>query len=314
MCSPESKTISTIQFFIPDDIPDKKLFGYEQQIFAGLGIGKTVADGQFRSVLIFGYPGTGKSTFPIFLAKHLNQVYNLRFHLAVLRCRQVLDEMIINEIPLDVLHRNLASISRKMDSVNVILCIDEIDQVDYSFNNSLMGEPTLHERAQVVIGQWVLENLRKRRKGTVVFGVSDRPHSVEPAILSSFDTIIYFEPTDSKTVEEIIRQYLNIDHYKEVASELSLFLEKHRMRPISAEIVAACKYVNENVKKNLNDLDDKEILEIFITYFCPCSANMLVKDYEREYIPLIYKSRYHTIPYWINVKDQKTLNRTENNP
>jgi len=296
--------ISAIEWYAPDTIPERMFVGYEEQQKAGIAIGNLVEGGEFKSVLVFGYSGTGKSAFPVFLTKRLNGDYDTKFSLALLRCQKILDEIVLRNHPLRALQRDLIDLSKKIQGRKAVLCLDEIDCVNYSINNSLIGESTIYELANVTLGHWIVDSLRHREKGILIFGVSDYPKSLETAIASNFDIQIYFEPTDLRIVEEIIRRYLQIDRSMQIASKLIQRLLDKKMNPISSEIVAACEYVKQKFPGDLNILTDQKILGVLMTYFCPCSATKRVNSYIREYSSLIHKSRDHTLPYLLSIYDK----------
>jgi SpoVK/Ycf46/Vps4 family AAA+-type ATPase len=280
-------------FYKSDALPEKNLFGYEKQMRAGKALGLFVAKGGFKTVLAFGYAGTGKSAFPLALARELNSNFRLNFNFARIQCSRIAME---TQSAYEV-DTGLSRLAEKIEhNLPAIVAMDEIDV--------LTPSPKLSNPSALVLLRWVISLIDRQPGNVLIFGISNAPQCLDKNLSRRLCVPLYFDVTSADTVAEIIKHYFGPDRYKKIASELTSQLEALDLNPISAEIIQSC-FELKRAGKNLAELSDEEAVSTIRRNLTPCSSGRLIKQYKDENKSLIEFSEKYAIPYWSQTLEEK---------
>lgn len=280
-------------FFSSEALPEKDIFGYDEQIKAGLGMGLEAAKGKSGRVLIFGYPGTGKSAFPFTLARRLNADFDKRFSLTYISCESfyVLSEM-------ENLKKDLDQLAEKVcQNRPAIFSIDETDALTV---------PIYKARSTLrILSQWLLDFMDHCRDQILLFGIANHPEKMDNSFLRRFQVRLYFEPTDSGVIRRILKRYLNIDNDERVTRVLLKKFEEYDLRLMSSDLIDACEEIRTSVG-SLKGLPVQEVVKTLQYHISPCNCAHYIDDYEKQNRNLINFSRDYILPYWKVIYDRMT--------
>lgn len=279
------KTIDHIgQFYSHDHLPDKTLFGYEEQMKAGLALGLTVARGAYKTALVFGYPGTGKGAFPLVLAVELNKRLRNKFSFFKIHCERVLIEL---RAPQE-LSQTLSHLSGKIEQNRpIIVAFDELETVSYTKRRLSLSS--------IVLYKWLVSFITQHIGEVLVIGITSYPQEVDKALAARFCVPLYFDVTSPKMITEIIKYHLGAPRYETIAEILTDQLRPLGLSPISSEIINACSELKE---LDFETLSDDEIVNSIRRNLTPHSSIESIKKYRNDNARLIELSEKYSIPHW----------------
>lgn len=269
--------------FKSNSVPKKILFGYEDQMKAGLALGSFVAEGNFKSALVFGYPGTGKEAFPLALTNELNK---RRYHFSFLKihCERVLKDL---GNPEEVEKRLLQWNKGIAENTPIVVALDELECLSFE---------KIHDSfASLILYSWILSLLGNQSGGVFVIGIADCPQKIDKSLVAKFGVALYFDITSEDTVSRIISYYLDVPRPKVIASMLIAQLNLFKVSPLSSEIIIACSHL-ENM--DLSNLSDESVVGLIRRNLTPSASIESIVKYRLENEALIEISEDYTIPYW----------------
>ncbi len=285
-------------FYTSDSLPPKSLFGYEKQMRAGLALGSTVAKGDFKTVLVFGYPGTGKGAFPLALARELNKYVQDKFSLLKIHCDRILVEL---RTPKEV-YQTLSYLYKKIERNRpAIVALDELEALSY--RTKRMNVPA------VVLFKWVTSLITEHLKKVMIIGISSYPQEIDKILARRFCVPLYFEATSVETIREVMKYYLGESRYKAAVSKLIEQLTPLKLNPTSSEIIHACSVLK---KLDIATMSDDEIVYSIRRSLTPSASTESIKEYRSENKMLREFSARYAIPYWSKLfeKERKELSAT----
>ena len=261
--------------------------GYENQLKVGIAMGSKVSRGESIVTLVFGYPGTGKSSYPFVLARFLNAKCNKRISCCYVRCDRFAYETLVNPQMIAQLQQ---AYEWAKSNTPVIWIFDEVD--------SLVPRRYLvpHMRP------WFLDFLDRVEidEGFLVIGITNNPENLDDAVRRRImRSPIYFEPTPPDVLKRIIRAYLDTERCNEIYERLSNELNKLNLRVLAGSLVRACSYV----RKACQDIAQMTVDQIVEELMCHIGAESKtwVDDYEHRLRAFIRLSQQYVIPRWLGV-------------
>ncbi|MCW4030526.1 MAG: AAA family ATPase [Candidatus Bathyarchaeota archaeon] len=272
-----------------DQIPDKPLFGYSEQMQVGLALGTEVARGSFKSVFVFGYQGIGKKAYPIALANELNKRLNLRFSYLGIHCEKFLLEIRTANQAKEILEKAQELIAQNKP---IIVAIDEIH---YLSRENVRLNPvfsTLHI--------WLTLLLKRSLPKVMVMGITERPSLVDKSVVEGFSVPLYFDITSRKMISQIIKSYLKNKKGQVVATELLGQLDDLSIMPVSADVIRALSALKGETFENLSEDDTVKAIRSYLEQYVSKDA---VEEYTKANHELIHLSRNYTIPYYAKLKE-----------
>lgn len=260
--------------------------GYESQLDVGRALFcKLICDqitGRKKDykILIFGYPGVGKGTYPYALMKLLTEDRRIQEFLkkAQKQKADLKSKLCLVHVPyLDMsnqyrqpvlLSDKLKALEKDINtSVPCIVVLDELDA--FAPQYAKLVSATMHV--------WTHRFLDKKDRGIIVLGIVNYPVHLYSAIKDKFHQLLYFEPLKQKTVVKIL-DHFGIPYSKEVAVELCL------ERGVTArQLLVGIENIIENEDgdpNNLSKLEPEDITDFLLSYITVTKEE--IEDYEGQ--------------------------------
>jgi len=136
----------------------------------------------------------------------------------------------------------------------------------------------------------------------LLMGITNHPTCIELSVKRNFAVPLYFEPTPLDVIKMIIQEELGskIEKIGEIAEKYIDSFRRLKMRPMGAEVTAACRISKES-HPNLNTLPSCDIVTILKgnTPVTPTEAE--IKALEKQNENLIDLSEKNVMPHWLNL-------------
>jgi AAA+ superfamily predicted ATPase len=284
--------ISKLAKFTPNKQINERFFaGYERQMRACKALCIDAASGQCHKVLLFGFPGVGKSEFPNALAYRLNHEHNQTFSLLYIKCHRFAS-IVANE---QEIRKHLKEFTDSITRYSpLILAFDEFDEISRS--RKKVGSST-H------LSSWTLNFLTNgvetSKKGMVIFGIVNYPDEIEVAIRDRFQYTIYFDLPDQQTIEGIL-SLENIPRSKEIAERLLDIMARDRRVLTGRGLIYACRSLKRlngmGELDTLRNMNVEEVCEKILIHATPIDYQDIT-DYKSRYNTLIEHSE-KVVKYW----------------
>lgn len=272
--------------FISPEQPIRNHFfiNYTQQLQAGLmmGIDAALNKEEYR-VLLFGYPGSGKSEYPYELLNYLRKL-GFKYVLMYIRCNRITSRY-DNPSEIKSWLRQHTEEIKKYDFK--MLIFDEFD----SISPRRFFLPSQRE-----LSLWTmsfLANGTKVGKKTLIFGITNFPLDVDEAVRDRLQYYLFFDFPDKEVITSIL-SYFEIPQPKEVAKNISSLLVQEQYGVTGRGLVFACKKI-----KKLDTLENKtpeEIADLILNHVQPVPKKDIDKYYKQNSIFIKYAHR--NINYW----------------
>lgn len=295
-----------------DEIKRMFFAGYETQVKAGLGVLCQILQDLIEKaypnykILVFGMPGTGKSSYPKALMKALyenretdgfraklkmsNQVIDSKFSLFQVKCLGLLttytDLMSLKKV-LSLLEQDV------VENTPAIVVFDELD----AFSPEKRGQSEY-------LSYWTMNFVKKQFPGLAIFGIVNYPDKLDLAVYRKFEHLFYFDLPDENTVTEILRNS-GIPDCQAIARKLCI-------DPVDAgELLSGCKaavkFKGGGIPANLGNIDPEDLAD-FIGYHLKMPWQK-VRDYKMDYDYYIKKAFKH-MELWEERRNILTAKRT----
>jgi len=304
---PETEISSLISedagvFYPPDSIPERDLIGYEKQMDAGLSLGLNVCEGGFKSVLLFGSPGTGKGIFPQALAFYLNKKHSCNFSFLKLHCERLLVDLIVS----NNLEKFFLTVTRLIEKHRpIMIVLDELETLNYRHNT--MNSSTYF------FNNWIISLLSKHPENVMVIGISNYPNNINNTLLNRFCVPIYFDITTKEIIDKIIKTFLDDPRHEEITKKLIEKLASIKINPASSEVITSCKQIR-NLDLDIKNMSVDDIVNFLILNISPISSLESIDEYRNNTKKLIELSENYTIPYWSRRRARVLKKKPTNEP
>jgi AAA+ superfamily predicted ATPase len=172
------------------------LIGYDRQLEAGLALGiQTAKEGLSPRVLVFGYPGIAKTTYPRALAYLLNQ-NGFPYSLLEVKCAKLSNSL----DPRDV-RGKLAPLERDFipQFKPLIIVLDEFD---------VISPIRVGGSASDFLCTWTMAFLDRSDdllRGTIIFCITNDPSNLDPAIHDRLEMALYLDFTTKEMITGILK-------------------------------------------------------------------------------------------------------------
>lgn len=241
-----------IMFYGPKELENKPLFGYRGQLKAGTGMGLSVAQGGSFTVLLLGFPRTGKSVLPFALTRLLNGKYSQGFSLLTIDCDGCVGRDYEKEL--------FEAIKLTEDHPPTVIFFDEFEGCAPIINVLPPDSPIgiISRKIRFYTSE------RKVKEKTLIMCVTNYPDIIELSTRGNFNAILYFDPADEVATSEIIKHYLKLDDTccKETAKVLTRINANNQMATIGDVVIKGCQKILNQCERQKYDLNDKTPDEI----------------------------------------------------
>jgi len=280
-------------FYSVEELPSAIMFGYQPQMKIGISIAQCIRKTHScKYIIAFGYPGNGKSYYPLALANNLKEKVKNPFSLAIIRCDLLqfeYDEYNDLILALD------ECINELLQHQPIILCFDEID--------SLFPHVNLVDLEKGAVSSWMRLQIRYKKifenKEVMLIGITNNPRLIEPSVCREFKVSLYFEPTPLCVTEKLVESRLPISN---VGESYRNNLKKYHLQPMGAQVTSACAEVLMDFG-DLSQRNIKDIVHALKANILPPSPKDL-KDYERFNKELITLYTRNTVPYYFQIYEE----------
>ncbi len=288
--------------FSPNDLPEATMLGYSKQIKAGTSIALSVIKGTFKSMLIFGFPGNGKTLFPKALAQRLKDEESQPFSLVMISCGRMPTEL---GDPTEILSGLDETVQSGLQSQPVIMCFDEVDLLCPHISEVLPGRGAMSAWMRRLLKD-EKSPLRATDTQAVLVGVTNYPSCIESSVKRNFEIPLYFEPTPICVAKRIIKEFLTND--EQVAQKYTENFQNLRLRPMGAEIIRACNQVKK-IYPELGNISSDEIVRSMKANTPIPPSERELQSYVKSNKDLIDMSRKYAIPNWLDVYERTKKRR-----
>ena len=250
------------------DIMNMFFTGYHRQRKAGSGViwqvlkDLTEKGEPNYKILLFGMPGTGKSSYPKALMKDFIEndqedgfIVKLKKNHGDVNCNFSLFQ--IKCLGLLTRYTDLASLRKVLSLMEkdiarntpAIVVFDELD----AFSPEKRGQAEY-------LSYWTMNFVKSKFPGLAIFGIVNYPDKIEWAVYREFEHLFYLDLPDENTVTEILKHF-KIPSSQEIARKLCV-------NPVdTGELLNGCKaalkFKADGVPDKLKSMDP-EILADFI--------------------------------------------------
>jgi len=274
------------EFLSPEEpIHNHYLADYLKEIQAGLmmGIEACLKKDEFR-VLLFGYPGTGKSEYPYVLLNYLRNI-GFKYAMLFIRCNRVTSKYSeVNEIKnlLKQLTERINEYEYKM------LVFDEFDSI--SPRRFIL--PSQRELSLWTMSY--LANGMERREKTLIFGITNFPYDIDEAVRDRIQYYIYFNFPDKQAIETIL-SYYQIPKSDKVGEKIVEFLTKEGFQVTGRGLVFACRKI-QNLESDLEKRTEEEIANLILIHAQPVPRSDAENYIQRNSVFIEHAKR--NVNYW----------------
>lgn len=275
---------------IPEGAVDERIFVscYEKQMRALAAIGLTAASGRSQSTLLFGLPGSGKTSALNALTRILERDFGKSFYFHYIESTRFFSQRRSEPGPSkDPFEEIRRSISKRP----AMICFDEIDIISRPrIELDFFGFLLMNQFAMF------LDNIMTENE-TWVIGVANSPGECDPAIMQRFRIPVFFDLPDLDVIEAIIGNMLGKGRNKAVArlllrktSEIGIHLSLHAL-------LSACRELNRE-KEALNEWPDEDIVSRILAIRGSGIPAESLRNYERINAGFIKVSLNEALPFW----------------
>ncbi len=261
------------------EIKPMPFVGYEHLIKAGIGMGMRALEGDEDdyTVLLAGYPGTGKTVYSQVLARALPGFSHL-----YVKCNALVDTDDVGEI-----RRNLVGSLSYLSQTPIVVAFDEVDAI--ASNRDMRPiEYTMLTAA--------LMNMLDRRPGkTLILAISNYPNNLDMAITSRLQYTLFFDLPDAGMLGKTL-DGLGVPNPSKVAEIMYDRAAKTDGRFVIRSLVRACRKVTERSD------DPERMAELLFPHANQFDQNQ-VRDYELKNKG--YRNRSQSMTeYWGRVAEE----------
>lgn len=268
-----------IVFTRHEDIKPLPFVGYEHLIRAGVGMGMRALEGEEDdyTVLLAGYPGTGKTVYSQVLARALPGFSHL-----YIKCNALIDTDDVGEI-----RRNLVGSFSYLSQTPLVVAFDEVD--------SIASNRDMRPIEYTLLTASVMNMLDRRPGKTLVLAISNYPNNLDMAITSRLQYTLFFDLPDAGMLGKTL-EGLRVPNPSEVAEIMCEKAAKTDGRLVVRSLVRACKKVKER-------LDDPEKMAELLFPHANQFDNNQIRDYELKNRG--YRDRSQSmVEYWEKVAEE----------
>jgi thymidylate kinase len=231
--------------------PRPLFVGRENLLKAGIALGaRAAANNCAINALVFGFPGTGKTSFAHALAHSLNTA-GLPYSLLWMPCGRYATSLGPSEV-----RERLQDADRFLaQSEPIMVVFDEIDAVSPDRQDT---------RSASTVAHWTLDALRQmnvQSRPRLVLAITNFPRNVEPALLGEFGLRFYL-PLPSIDEAVALLELAGVRHPAEVAQEYALLCADHSSSFTGRGLHHAVRDVRILMGEKLDDLSPKKIAEL----------------------------------------------------
>lgn len=292
----EQDDIGKISLFVPArDHKDYFFVGYEDEIKAGMNLLRQAVEGGVWRVLIFGFPGCGKSEYPFVLASRAKATLRLNVSLLYVKCHRLASSF----EDTNKMKAYLRELTGKIESFQpIILAFDEFDAISpkRDSQSSLLTELSLWAMSFLSNGNDV-----DSEKKILFFGITNFPNQMDVAVRDRLQYPMHFGNAGVEVIKSML-EHNGIPNSNEVAN-IMLEINSQLGQTITGRGIAlACKALVRLEKKQLSKVFEtssaEEIAKTISVHAQPVS-NKEISDWERLNRNLIQHSE--TVKsYWKN--------------
>lgn len=189
--------------------------GYEQQVATAMAIASTaIRQKSFLLTLTFGLPGSGKRTFPQYIASRLVK-NDIKINFLRVLANVLLTQRDISQI--------LEAIESEIKSVDSAGCIIGFENIELMIARRTGGALSFADLVVTVLDT-IKDFTSDQGVGTAAFLTVAIPSQVDESVLSRTNYVIYFPPPDLAQVK-LILQYFKVPDPDRVAEALHTKLE-----------------------------------------------------------------------------------------
>jgi len=275
------------------EISNVELWGYEDQIEAGLGVALSVAESKVcKSALIFGVPGNGKSEFPFVLARQLYDRHKINFTLVKVAC----DFLPLENPNPERLREEIKSLYGSLKAIDgpKILCFDEVDGIVPPADQVNPGWRSLIYFFRAC--------LKTQPDNVLIIGITNHPNQIDRTVERAFYLSIYFPPTCRATVLKMFKERLKLPEWDQVCigyldkmAELGYYPQGGTIRRIIDDFAIPF----ESGKSGSNQVSDTGfMIQGLISHSGVPLTEDDIANYDENNSSLIKASLENTIPYW----------------
>ena len=273
------------------------MMGYNEQMKAAIAIASSVIDGSSKTVLVFGFPGNGKTLFPKALECRLREETKKKFSLKIIECDDIPVEVGDPNNTISVLN---SIIDKALDDKPTILCFDEVDHLCPVIRDV---QPN-----RGAFSAWMRRLLKderiKKQSGVLLMGVTNNLGKIEPSVKRRFQIPLYFEPTPPEIINEMIQK--NLINSDDLAKEYYHIFKKLHLHPMGAEVMAACNGVRDTYS-NRNSLSPDNVVRSLVAHTPISPSEKEVERFQEVNSDLINLSLNYIIPNWLDIYQKNNV-------
>jgi len=289
---PHDERDKIANFYPPGSLKNRFFAGYDQELKTGLMIGKQVSHSGVWKVLLFGFPGCGKSEFPFILVEKLKTELNLDFSLLYVKCHRLASYY----DDVGQMKSHLKELKEKVEDFQpTILAFDEFDAISprrTSISSSLT-ELSLWTMSFLANGSDIDSD-----KKMLVFGITNFPNLVDVAVRDRFQYPMFFGIANMNVVSAIL-EYNGIRNPKEVSMKLLELLTQAGQTVTGRGVALGCKALkqieSEILKKT--DVPPEQMAKLLLIHAQPINTKEF-NDYHSQNWGLIKQSKT-VLDYWL---------------
>lgn len=270
-----------VTLYHPEQLPETVFHGYKSNIESALSIGLSVAETGEERAIVFGLPGTGVGTFPYAVLWMLKERHNTPFSLIYLSCENMILESDIEE-SIEKLNMLIEEelMENEKEKTRTAFFIERPEVLSSEFKDFYGNK--------AVVSLWLSRFLRKRYTRTLMFCTSDDPSRIKQHLRNAFYLPIYLRYLDSQAITILLREVLSRKDYGKIAERLYNSTDKEGFKLVAAEVIKACKLVEEI--EGFNEMSVTQATRLLRDHIFPCYPLEYLKNYESKNIDLILRS------------------------
>ncbi len=269
-----------IEFTKHEDIKPLPFIGSERLVNAGIGIGRQALEGKEDgdyTVLLAGYPGTGKTIYAQVLAHELPDCSYL-----YVKCNSLIALDDVNEI-----RRELARAGSYISGAPLVVAFDEVD--------SIASNRDMRPIEYTLLTGSLMNMLDRKPRKTLTLAISNYPNNLDMAITSRLQYTFFFDLPDRRELGKTL-EGLEVPNPLRVAEILYDRAEKTYGRLVVRSLVRACQKTKERVN------DPEKMAELLFPHANQFDFNQ-IRDYELKNRGFRDRSQ-PTVEYWEKVAEK----------
>jgi SpoVK/Ycf46/Vps4 family AAA+-type ATPase len=283
------------QFFPAGEIVDHYFAGYDDEIRAGMNLVKQATEGGVWRVLVFGFPGCGKSEFPFVLAAKANTA-KMNMSLLYVKCHRLASYF----EDANAMKRHLRELRNQIENFQpIILAFDEFDAISPRRENpnASLTELSLWAMSFLSNGNDV-DSDRKM----LFFGITNFPNLMDVAVRDRLQYPFHFGNASAEVIEKMLERN-GIPNGRDVAGRILQHNSNFGQTVTGRGIALACKALRRLEKKNelgdvFKECDSSEIARAISVHAQPV-RDKDISDWNELNRNLIEQSEL-VKQYWMN--------------